>query len=390
MRKTTCLIIAGLVTVLSVHANMAMPKQPPAPSGDVLAALPGLAGLRIEREDLRLDLTGLPDARSRARYEIVNPAGTALATDLYFITPFLKDAVVTIDGLTVPLTKRLLKREQVPWNTGDGDYRWWVPGLEIEAYLFRAEFAAARSTVIEVSFRLPAGYDNTLANTGIDPATAAHALNWSKEGEHVAWYVYALETAATFKGGIGVFHTEIVAPAGTELVCNLATGVKKTENGLDTYTAEFQGFPVPAIEARVISRASYNILGGTVAFGFTSDFGSYTSFLSQALIDVFFLNHQFSTGLEGNPFGPLAGMKIPVLYTFIFGNKTSRYMAYFADLRLSGGLLFDLLPTAAFGFRLAAGLRFTLFLLELSYDFYPFDTTRGYVGRITLLGKMSI
>ncbi|MBN2353253.1 MAG: hypothetical protein JXD23_11830 [Spirochaetales bacterium] len=172
-------------------------------------------------------------------------------------------------------------------------------------------------------------------------------------------------------------------------MCNLETGEKKTSRGLDTYSAEFQGIPVPAIDARVITRGSVNFLGGTAACGFSTDFGSYTSFLCQALADVYFGNHQFSSGVEGNPFGSVANLKIPVIYTFVFGEKMSLSETIFADIRLSAGVLVDLLPETAVGFRISAGARLMMFPLEISYDLYPFDAAGGYVGRLTFLGKIS-
>ena len=78
-----------------------MPQRAPSPAGDILAPLPGLDSLRIDRENLRLDLTGDPSGRSLAHYEISNPSGISAASDLYFVTPFMDDVYVTVDGRRV-------------------------------------------------------------------------------------------------------------------------------------------------------------------------------------------------------------------------------------------------------------------------------------------------
>jgi hypothetical protein len=395
MKKITVLCLTIFFAGAAAFANIAMPLQPPSPSGDVLAPPPGLDSLRIAREDLRLDLTGREDARSRARYEIANPTGTALGTDLYFVTPFMKEVTVTVDGASAALEAVTLERDRVPWAMGGEGYRWWPKGAALDAYRFRAEFGAGRTTVVEVVFRLPAGYDNTLADLGISPAAAAHALNWTKQGDHVAWYLYSLEPAATFKGGLGRLELEILVPAGTELRTNVAVSQDEErsgegDDGAICYRGSFSQFPVPTIEAKVIRRGAYNFIGVTAAFGLTSDFASYTSFLSQLLLDVFFLNHQFSTGVEGNPFGTLVSLKIPVLYTFVFGERTSSYLPLFGDIRATAGVLIDLIPVPAAGFRLGVGARATAFLVEIAYDFYPFDPAVGYRHRVSLMLKLSL
>jgi len=382
--------VAGIGSAVPAFSNIAMPQRAPSPAGDILAPLPGLDSLRIDRENLRLDLTGDPSGRSLAHYEISNPSGISAASDLYFVTPFMDDVYVTVDGRRADFDRVMLSRDRLPWPVRENDYAWWPKDGEMDAARFRAEFSAGETTVIEVSFRLPAGYDNALAGTGISPAAVAHALNWSKPGDRVAWYVYALETSRTFKGGFGTLHLEITVPAGTELICNAAIGEKKSGRGFDTYTMESKGLPVPAIDAKVITRGVYNFLGGTVGCGLATDFNASTSFLGQALIDVFFLNHQFSTGIEGNPFGTIGGLKIPLIYTFVFGTTRSLYSAFFADVRLSAGVLIDLLPETAVGFRVSAGMRLMMFLMEISYDFHPFDAARGYTGRLTFLGKISL
>jgi hypothetical protein len=390
MHRSVAVSLMFFLALPAVFGNIAMPKQPPAPAGDFLLQGQGFAGLRIDEERLLLDLSGRPGALSRALYRISHPGESPLRTDLYFITPFMQEVIVTLNGKALATTGAALKRDQVPWPMKDEDYGWWSKDRTVEALRFTADFAAGTVTEFEVTFRLPAGYDNTLVNVGIEPAAAGHALNWSKDADHAAWYLYSLESAATFPGGMGVFKLEILAPAGAELNANLTLVDRKTEGDLVRYSGSFQGFPVPSLEAKVITRGFYNSFGGEFAIGLATDYEAYTEFMTQVLGNVYFGNHQFSAGLEANPFGSAANLRLPLLYTFVFGRKTHPYGAFFGDVRATAGALIEVLPDTAVGIRIGLGLRFTLMIFEIDYDFYPFDPERGFAGRMTFLYKMSI
>jgi hypothetical protein len=386
MRKIIVVSIIFFAALVNLYSNIARPLQPPDPAGDVLGDALKLDALRIETEELLLDLQGKDTAFSRARYTIRNPLKEIVESDLYFVTPFMDKVTVMINGIVVPLVYEKLTRDKIPWKPESRAVENWRD--ELGAYRFRATFGAEAETVIIVAFRLPAGYDNTRSDTGIFPAQAAHLLNWGKSGDHVAWYIYNLESANTFKGGIGKLKVEILTPEGAELDTNVALVKEAAESGFFRFTGSFQGIPAPSIEAKVITRTIYNIFGGTFALGLSTNYGDYTEFMAQALFDVFFYNHQFSAGVEGNPFG--SGFKIPVLYTFFLGGRQSPSLLSYGDIRFTAGALFNLLPTTAVGFRVAAGLRFLVSVIEISYDFYPFDTIHGYSWRMTFLYKFSI
>jgi len=289
-----------------------------------------------------------------------------------------------VAGKPATVTREQSSQDKIAPQSPAGG-RYW--GDMLDACRFKARFEAGAVTRIEVTFILPAGYDNTLAETGIYPPEAGHLLNWSKRGSRAAWYVYNLSAASTFTGGIANLEISIRAPEDQILKTNI--DVKKTgvENGVAVYSGSFAGIPVPEIEARVVSLQEYNAFGATFGLGLHTNYGDDTGFIAQALADVFLHSHQLSAGVEGNPFG--GSLKIPVLYAYYPGGKGSAYGMYFGDIRFSAGGLFDLLPDAAAGFRLAAGIRLLASIFEITYDFYPFDDA-GYVWRMAFLYKMSI
>jgi len=266
----------------------------------------------------------------------------------------------------------------------EGDF--W--GNELKACRFHVIFAPQAVTVIEVSFILPGGYDNTKKEMDVYSTVASHSLNWFKAGNSNSWYLYNLSAANTFTGGIADLDLVIWAPGDSRLDINVA--VKKTgeDKGTATYAGSFKGIPAPQIEAKVVHVEQYNFLGATFGLGLHTNYGDDTQFIAQALLDVYLFEHQLSAGVEVNPFG--TSLKLPVLYSYFPLGKVNRYVAMFADIRFSAGVLFDLEPAALTGFRVASGLRMLLSVFEISYDFYPFDADSGYVWRMSFLYKMSL
>jgi hypothetical protein len=380
------------------HANIAMPRQSPAPAGGVGGAGSVMQSLRIKEEKLILDLTKRPNGRSRASYRIDNPTAEGVKATLYFITPFMNDVFIAVDGRKIDTGTVTFRRDEAPWKINENAFSWWGKNIAFSAVKFDAFFRPRAITEIQITFRLPAGYDNTKADIGIDPGTAAHSLNWSKPSSGVSWYAYSLESASTFRGEIDSFQLEVLTMPEDELQINVELNTATTGQvpggveggGIVSHSGSFDAFPVPTIEAWVTAKASYNMVGGSFALGLVTDYGMYTEFMTQVLLDFYIGNHQISCGLEGNPLGAPISCKIPILYTFIFGEKMHPSAGWIGDSRLSGGLLWDILPETVVGIRFGVGMRFTNMILEITYDMYPFDTNRGYVGRMTFLYKISI
>jgi hypothetical protein len=361
-----------------------LPFREPPPSGGVFAAEGVLPALRLVHEKLVLDLTRRENGLSRARYTIRNTGARGISTDLLFITPYMYKVSVFVNSVEIEVKEERIPFKQLPWKPVYPDV--WRTD-EIPAYRFRVSFPQNTETIVEVVFRLPAGYDNR-SQEGLYPGAAAHALNWSKEPDSTIWFLYNLESARTFTGGIQKLDVEVIIPQDDSVNVNIRLAENDALGGFKRYTGTFAGIPAPYIEAKVKHEAVYSIIGGSVGGGLVTDYAEYTEFMAQAMFDVYFLNHQLSAGVEGNPFG--TGIKFPVIYTYILGDKIPPMLSFLGDLRVSAGALFELSPESAVGFRISGGMRLTLMILEVAYDFYPFDTDRGYMGRMTFLYKISL
>jgi hypothetical protein len=392
MCKGMSMVWGRLFAVITVFIFLASgafaaipPLREPPPAGDVFASEGVLSALRLEHEKLVLDLTRRENGLSRTRYTIRNTGAREISTDLLFITPYMYGVNVFVNSAEIEVKQENIPFKQLPWKPVYPDV--WRTD-KIPAYRFRVSFPQNAATIVEVVFRLPAGYDNRDRDMGLYPGEAAHALNWSKEPDSTIWFLYNLESAGTFTGGIQHLDVEIVIPEDDSLNVNIPLVENEALGGFKSFTASFRSIPAPYIEAKVKHEAVYSMFGGSVGGGLVTNYADYTEFMAQAMLDFYFYNHQLSAGVEGNPFG--TGIKFPVIYTFILGDKVPPSFGFLGDLRLSGGALFELSPESAVGFRISAGMRFTLLILEITYDFYPFDTEKGYIGRMTFLYKMSL
>jgi len=373
-----------LLMTWSGFANIALPVMPPRPAGDLLPAERAYDLLRIEREDLFLNLLGETGAFSTARYAVRNIGGEALAADLLFLTPEMEEVTVTANGTPLAPVPVTLRPGELPWEPDEDTADLWPE--EVRAYRFRVVFAGGAVTEILVRFRLPAGYDNRDSRNGLSPAAAGHPTNWTGNSGQTLWYRYYLASARSFKGGIGTLSVSVLAPRNAELTANIVLERGEEIEGGVVYRGGFQGIPASFVEAKVRYPVNVNLFGATIGAGLVTDYDGYLEFMAQVLLDVYFSNHQFSAGIELNPFG--RGLKLPLLYTYIPG-EPSAYVNFIGDLRFTAGVLFDLSPEALTGFRVAVGFRMTIMILEITYDFYPFDPDAGYLGRMTFLYKIA-
>ncbi|MBN1524889.1 MAG: hypothetical protein JW904_10420 [Spirochaetales bacterium] len=369
----------------SLYANVAMPQMIPAASGDVHIDGNGFQNLRIEKEILELNLGATPGSYSRAIYFIRNTGTAPLESKLWFVTPYMDRVTVTVNGKPAAAQKETVSPDQLDFQVSSYP---GSPKSDVDVYSFYAAFSPDAVTQIDIEFFLPAGYDNTGENAMIDSAVAAHFLNWFKEGGSVKWYQYNLSAATTFAGGIALLEITVKIPDDMILDINIPLQQTGWENEEIVYSGVFSGIPVPTINAFVTKKVEYNFIGATFGIGLHTNFGPDTQFLTQALLDIYFMGHQLSAGIEANPFGNC--FKIPVLYTWFPGGRMPASFMSFADIRFSGGILLDRLPESITGIRIAAGMRITIMVIELSYDFYPFDADAGYIWRMMFLYKVSI
>lgn len=391
MKKGIVFVILCMVALPCMSANIALPKHPPLPAGDMMGLTQEAMSLRIVREDLVLDMTRRAGKKSRAEYRVENPLSSTVATELYFVTPAAVDIGVLVNNAAVPLKAVKIERSRAPWSVGDKDYRWWSPEQPLDAYVFSVSCEAKSRTVITVEFILPEGYDNTAVEYLAQGAVEGRITNWDKHGAS-AWYIYSLEAADTFRGSVEELHLTILTPVGTELKCNVPVipVESASESDVIVYQGTFQGVPAPSVEALVVSQPRYVHVGGTVACGLTTTFAGYTTFLGQALVDVFFLNHQISSGVEFNPFPVNRTLCVPLLYSYVINYGPNSSLGPFFDLRIVAGALIVLTPEVDVGFRLGVSLKMGLTPWEIAYDFFPFDPQQGWVGRFTFLGKIMI
>jgi hypothetical protein len=385
------MIKAGAVMMcLAVGAFAFSPPRFPVsyPTGDLVGFDVSLSSLVIEQHDVFLDLSQRPNARSRIRYVVANPNAESVTAALYFITPFVKDLSVTVNQKRpVPAAERV-SPDRLGWQMPAPGARERDIPTELTAGIFSVEFRGGAKTHIEVSFRLPPGVrENRTAY--LYPAAINHLNNVFRDLYLSETFVFHLASSSTFNTGHGQAAVEIIAPAGNALTANFALREQGVENGFTKHSGTIGTGDLISLEVKLITDHAPTILGATFALGFVTDYDGYLEFMTQAFFDVFLYNHQLSAGIEANPFGAVASIKLPVLYTFFFGAQGDSFNVLFGGISLTAGALFAVAPVVRTGFRVSIAV--ALFgRNEMAIDFYPFEAG-GVAWQMTFMfSKLSL
>ena len=227
-----------LIAAAPARANMASPVEPGTPAGEPAA---DLAGLRIAREVLTLDLRPLARARLatvEAEYRLVN-AGPARTLDLEFLAlgDEVEGAQVWLDGQ--PVAARRVDALQVPpsWRVAAT-----TPALDGDAVPYQSDerLGAARGLTFGVT--IPPGQHSVRVRYRVRPGS-------TDAGDHPnrIWQLaYSLAPARRW-AGFGQLDVAVLAPPGWDVAASLP--MRAEGDGL---VGRFAGVPgdVLAVSAR--------------------------------------------------------------------------------------------------------------------------------------------
>lgn len=363
MMRIQTLFVFILLNISQAMANLSLQIQPPPAIADLSSEPMSWPELQIVYERLRFDFSSQGNNKALAYYVIFNDSASPITTDLYFITPFFREVKIVVNNNTATVSYETIDIEDIEWASARLS---WMELKELAVARFNTNFLPQQQTIIEIEFVLPPGYDNTKRKEIVKSAPLAHILNWNKKLPHQNWYLYYLAATNTFRGGIKQLEVEVIVDEKAYLITNLKLEKKDLQNGLVYFGKTFHGLPASYFEANVLIAEDYNFLGGSFALGLTSDFSSYTKFVLQSSLDIFFSLHQFSLGIEGNPFDQL--LNFILNYSLILGFDPYYILG---DIRTGIGLVFAKLPEEQLGLRLTVGLRITAIIFETNYNVYP-------------------
>ena len=234
--RALCLLL--FLAAAPARANMASPTEPGTPAGEPAA---DLAGLRVARETLTLDLRPLTHDRLatvEAEYRIVNP-GPSRVVPLQFLAlgEQVEGARVWIDGR--PVTALALDSLRVPalWTIATETP---ALGAEPAPYLTDAHLTAARGVAFVLA--IPTGQHTVRVRYGVQPGSYD-----SGERPNRVWQLaYSLAPARRW-AGFGQLDVAVVAPPDWELAASLPMRAEG-----DRLVGRFAGVPgdVLAVSAR--------------------------------------------------------------------------------------------------------------------------------------------
>jgi hypothetical protein len=372
MRRASFSLFLIFFAYLS-FGNIAAPIHIPEKIGDLFTQGETANPIRIEKETLILDVTGIyaKPGESRATYVMINPGKDKISLPMLFLTPGAKEISVSVDGVAMQSRNLTIPFGAVPWAADD---KWDVKLPDYGAAAFEVVFGPGEKKTLEVAFRLTSGYDNTLVDRGMTAPQAAHVLNQFKDQDASFWYRYDLFASTSFKGGFGTLDITIKVPLKNEVIANL--DLKKSEDnynaGYYTLSGTFDGLPSKVIDIKRIYKVAYNTMGATIAAGCAFPFdGRVAHFTSKVLFDAFFANHEVSAGIEADPFsGYYHGL---LLYTLFPPGKAGTY-GWFVDIRGGLGMEFDLANGFSPGFTVFCGLKLIPVVYEVLYEIFPFGS----------------
>ncbi|MGA2642228.1 MAG: hypothetical protein ABSG21_15145 [Spirochaetia bacterium] len=388
MRRSLCAVILFLLAAGGLWANMAAPIEDPPYSGNIFSFAADNP-LRIEKEALFLDLSSgnTEEATSSAVYTILNPLHTAYSTDLVFLTPAVKHISIEIDGSPAEIRTSTLGTQRIPWASESVRRR-------ITAYpaaTFSLSLAAGERKIVTVRFFISPGWNSIIAELGPSYPQAAHFLNMAKGRESTLWYVYDLRSAANFGGGFGGLSLSVKVPRNAEIITEMRLDKARVEADAEYYTAELAGPPQADVDIYVVNRIDYNSVGFMAGIGLGVPLTPLDAgLLLKTMLDAYFLNHQISIGLEGDPFHGI--LRASLQYTLFPPGGTGYGYRGVADFRVGGNVLLGLydgyLPNLSIGFRLFAGVRLGI-PLEIGYEIYPWSQDGVFREDLSLMMPIS-
>lgn len=244
MSATRLLPALLLVLSASASANMASPIEPGAPAGEPAA---DLAGLRVARETLTLDLRALSRTRVatiEAEYRIVN-SGPARVVPLQFLAlgESIEAAQVWIDGRPVPAFATDSLAVPAAWRTVTE-----TPALDGDAVPYEADETLRVSGGLTFLLTIPPGQHTVRVVYGVWPGSY-------DSGDHPnrVWQLaYSLAPARRW-AGFGQLDVTVLLPPEWDAAASLPL----RRDG-DTLVGRFPGVPgdVLAISARAPSPPS--------------------------------------------------------------------------------------------------------------------------------------
>ena len=261
-RGVLCLAAALGVPLVPVarpaRANMASPVQPGTPAGEPAAAL---AGLRIARETLTLDLRPLAAPRAgdvrfatvEAVYGVVNE-GAARVLPLEFVAlgADVEAGQVWLDGVPVPAVA--VARLAVPalWTGIDA-----APGLDGVPIPYEAEVGTPRGLRFAVA--LGAGAHQVRVRYRV----RAGSLDAGGRANRTWQVAYSLAPARLW-AGFGQLDVAVLVPAGWEAAASLPLRRAVDADGGARLVGRFAGLPgdVLAVSARAPEPPLRRVLHG--------------------------------------------------------------------------------------------------------------------------------
>ena len=259
-----------LLLVLAAQAPVAGPGAPGTPAGEPAA---DLAGLRVARETLTLDLRPLGArplvgdriagaapggvATVEAEYRVVN-AGPTVVVPLQFVAPGprVEAARVWLDGRPVPALPVDSVRVPPSWT-----FMAETPGLGTAPLPYRVDASRARGLTFVVA--VPTGQHTVRVRYGVRPGAY-------DDGSHPnrVWQVaYGLAPARRW-AGLGQLDVAVLAPEGWDVAASLP--LRPGPDGPHQLAGRFAGVPgdVLAVSVRAPApalRVPLWVAGGLVA-----------------------------------------------------------------------------------------------------------------------------
>ena len=238
--RALCLLV--LVSAAPAWANMASPTEPGTPAGEPAA---DLAGLRVARETLALDLRPLAGDRLavvEAEYRIVN-AGGVRVVPLQFLAlgERVEQAQVWLDGR--PVTALRVDSLRVPPS-------WTVvtetPGLGAEPVPYTPDAGLAAARGLTFVLPIPTGQHTVRVRYGVRPGS----YDDGRHPNRVWQLAYSLAPARRW-AGFGQLDVTVLVPPGWEAAASLPMRTEAAD-GSSRLVGRFAGVPgdVLSVSAR--------------------------------------------------------------------------------------------------------------------------------------------